>query len=166
MIHRNQDLLKVTGVKGQPIMGILIEKLKTIPDERGYILHMLRCDNPVFERFGEIYFSTVYPGVVKGWHIHKKMTLNYAVPVGMIKLVLYDDRIESASRGNLMEVFMGERNHLRVTIPPGIWNGTKGIGTSMAIIANCADLPHDSNEIDRMDPFSSAIPYQWDLAHG
>ena len=147
MIYKNEDLLKVPGVKGDPIAGIEIKQLKKIPDERGTIFHMLRADDEFFENFGEIYFSTVYPDVIKGWHIHMEMTLNYAVIVGMIKLVLFDERKDSTTRGNLMEIFMGEQNYILVKIPPLIWNGTKGIGTKMAIIANCATLPHDPNEI-------------------
>jgi len=143
------------------IEGVLVHPLRQIPDERGKVMHMLRCDDPHFEQFGEIYFSVVYPGVVKGWHLHKRMTLNYAVIVGMIKLVLYDDREGSPTRGNLMELFIGESNYVLVRIPPGIWNGFKGIGEKAAIVANCATLPYSPDEIVRMDPFNSTIPYDW-----
>ncbi len=147
------------------IEGVGIYPLRQIPDERGKIMHMLRADDPHFERFGEIYFSMVYPGVVKGWHLHKVMTLNYAVISGMIKLVLYDDRENSPSRGNLMELFIGDSNYVLVRIPPGVWNGFKGIGTVPAIVANCASHPHDPDEIMRMDPFGKDIPYDWSLRH-
>jgi dTDP-4-dehydrorhamnose 3,5-epimerase len=145
------------------IEGVSIHPLKQIPDERGKIMHMLRVDDPHFEKFGEIYFSVVYPGVVKGWHLHKQMTLNYAVIVGMIKLVLYDDREESPTRGELTELFIGESNYVLVKIPPGVWNGFKGVGTDPAIVANCATLLHDPEEIVRMDPFDKHIPFSWDL---
>ena len=148
------------------IEGVLIHPLKQIPDERGKIMHMLRADDPHFEKFGEIYFSVVYPGVIKGWHLHKRMTLNYAVIVGMIKLVLYDDREGSPTRGELMELFIGESNYVLVKIPPRIWNGFKGIGVKPAIVANCATEPHDPEEIVRMDPFTDKIPYDWRLKHG
>lgn len=147
------------------IHGVSIHPLRIIPDERGQVMHMLRCDAPHFRQFGEIYFSMVYPGVVKGWHLHKRMTLNYAVPIGMIKLVLYDDREGSPTRGELMELFIGESNYVLVTIPPGIWNGFKGIGVKPALVANCATLPHDPDEIVRMDPFNNPIPYDWGLRH-
>ena len=147
------------------IDGVLVHSLQQIPDERGMVMHMLRCDDPHFERFGEIYFSVIYPGVVKGWHLHKKMTLNYAVVSGMIKLVLYDERPDSSTRGMLQELFVGESNYVLVRIPPGIWNGFKGIGTIPAIIANCATLPHDPDEIMRLDPFDNHIPYDWSLKH-
>lgn len=166
MCFRGKDLMKVPGVKGNYIDGVVIKPLKKIPDERGFVYHMLRRDDPIFEEFGEIYFSVVYPGVIKGWHIHKKMTLNYAVVAGMIKLVLYDDREASPTRGNLVEIFTGEGNYLLIKIPPMIWNGFKGIGAKPAIVANCATLPHDPGEIERLDPFSDKIPYDWGIKHG
>ena len=148
------------------IDGVKIKPLKKIPDERGLIMHMLRCDEPDFEKFGEIYFSCVHPGVIKGWHIHKKMTLNYAVVKGMIKLVLYDDRENSKTKGELMEIYMGDENYVLVKIPPMVWNGFKGIPPELSIVANCATLPHDPKEIDRLDPFDNRIPYDWSLKNG
>ena len=129
-------------------------------------MHMLRADAPHFLEFGEIYFSTVYPGVIKGWHLHREVTLNYAVISGMIKLVLYDDREASPTRGEVMELFIGDNNYQLVTVPPLVWNGFKGIGTQEAIVANCATHPHDPEEIQRLDPFTDRIPYQWGLKHG
>jgi len=147
------------------IDGVLIKQLKKIPDERGTIMHMLRADSPEFEKFGEIYFSTVYPGAIKGWHIHKEMVLNYAVVHGMIKLVLYDDRPGSPAKGELQEIFLGGENYSLVKIPPLVWNGFKGMGTEMAVVANLASVPHSPGEIDRLDPFSKKIPYDWALKH-
>lgn len=129
-------------------------------------MHMLRADAPYFKQFGEIYFSLVYPGVIKAWHLHNKMTLNYAVIQGMIKLVLYDDRTDSPTRGQLEELFIGEQNYMLVTIPPGIYNGFKGIGNKTSIVANCATHPHDPEEIVRTSPFSNKVPYDWGLKHG
>ena len=148
------------------IDGLQIQPRRRIADERGAIFHMLRADDEGFEGFGEIYFSLVYPGVVKGWHIHKEMTLNYAVPVGMIKLVCYDDRPGSPTQGNLVEIHTGELDYALVTIPPLVWNGFKGIGTGPALVANCSTIPHDPAEIDRVDPFDNEIPYDWALRHG
>ena len=145
---------------------MIVKPLDKIPDERGCIYHMLRCDDPVFEKFGEIYFSIVYPGIIKRWHLHRKMTLNYAVIQGMIKLVLYDDRENSPTKGNLMELFIGEENYCLVKIPPNIWNGFKGIGNRSAIIANCSTLPHNPDEIKRISPFNKEIPYNWELKNG
>jgi dTDP-4-dehydrorhamnose 3,5-epimerase len=148
------------------IHDVRVTPLRRIPDERGAVLHMLREDSPVFEHFGEIYFSLIYPGAVKGWHIHKWMTLNYAVPVGMVKLVCYDDREGSPTRGAIQELHVGELNYALVTIPPMIWNGFKGEGPDAALVANCATAPHDPDEIDRRDPFGAEIPYDWSLRHG
>ena len=148
------------------IEGVKITEIQRIPDERGEILHMLRSDDTVFRKFGEIYFSRVYPGVVKGWHIHKRMTLNYAVPEGMIKLVLYDDRHESKTKGEIMELFIGESNYALVTIPYNVWNGFKCIGTKPALVANCSTEPYDPKEIERIDPLKNIIPYDWSIRWG
>ncbi len=147
------------------IEGVVVTPLRQIADERGKVMHMLRADSPLFKSFGEIYFSTVYPGAIKGWHIHKKMILNYAVPHGQIKFVLYDDRAGSATRGQLQELFLGPDNYCLVTVPPLVWNGFKGIGTESAMVANCASIAHDPQEIDRKDPFDPAIPYDWAIKH-
>lgn len=145
------------------IHGVEIHPLKQIHDERGKIMHMLRNDLPFFNQFGEIYFSCVYPGAIKGWHIHSQMYLNYAVVHGSIKFVLYDNRIDSETRGEIQEIFLGPENYCLVTVPPFVWNGFKGIGTEQAIVANCSSIPHDSSEIDRLDPFDPQIPYDWSL---
>lgn len=144
------------------IDGVIIKQLKKIPDERGAIYHMLRKDDENFKGFGEIYFSSIYPNIIKGWHLHTKMTLNYAVIQGIIKLVLFDGRKGSKTNGEIMEIFLGEENYCLVTIPPGIWNGFKGVGVKTAIVANCADMPHDPKEIKRMNPEdTSIINYNW-----
>jgi dTDP-4-dehydrorhamnose 3,5-epimerase len=148
------------------IDGLRVSPLRRIPDERGAVMHMLREHDEAFERFGEIYFSLVYPGVIKGWHLHRRMTLNYAVPVGMIKLVCFDDRPESRTRGNVHELHVGELNYVLVTIPPLVWNGFKGEGDTAALVANCATVAHDPDEIERMDPFTERVPYDWALRHG
>lgn len=147
------------------ITGVVITPLRQILDERGKVMQMLKIGDPAFQQFGEIYFSCVYPGAIKGWHIHKEMTLNYAVPHGNIKFVLYDERPTSPTRGEVQEIFMGPDNYCLVTVPPMVWNGFKGIGSEMAIIANCATIPHSPDEIDRRDPFDPSIPYDWALKH-
>lgn len=148
------------------IDGVKIIPLKQIPDERGKVMHMLRSDDEHFEKFGEIYFSVVNPGVIKAWHLHSKMALNYAVVSGMIKLVLYDNREKSKTRGEIMEIFMGESNYVLAHVPVGVTNGFKGIDIKPAIVANCATIPHDPTEITRMNPFDKNIPYDWSLKHG
>ena len=100
------------------IEGIKITPLKQIEDERGKVMHMLRNDSKNFTKFGEIYFSTVHPNKVKGWHLHSKMTLNYAVVLGEIKLVLYDARSESKTKGQVQEFFLSQKNYKLVSVPP------------------------------------------------
>ena len=145
------------------IDGVKITKLKQIFDERGKVMHMLRNDSDVFKKFGEIYFSTSFPGVVKAWHRHKEMTLNYAVIYGEIKFVLYDDRVSSPTKGQIQELYISPQNYILVSVPPMIWNGFKCIGTNESIVANCADVPHKSNEIDRKHPTDKSIPYNWNI---
>jgi dTDP-4-dehydrorhamnose 3,5-epimerase len=143
------------------IKDVQVIPLRRIPDERGTILHMLKCTDAHFQQFGEIYFSTVYPGVIKAWHKHREMTLNYACVEGRIKLVLYDDRPDSPSRGELMELFIGQDDYSLVIIPPGIWNGFKGMSFPHAVVANCATHLHDPSEMERLEFSSAAIPYDW-----
>lgn len=147
--------------------GVHIRPLRQIRDDRGMVMHMLRSDDPHFERFGEIYFSTVHPGVVKGWHLHREMTLNYAVVHGEIRLVLFDDREGSSTRGEVQEIVLNAEDQYRlVTVPPGIWNGFIGEGSDDAIVANCATVAHHPDEIVRIDPRDPLVPYQWDEGAG
>lgn len=147
------------------IDGVIITPLKQILDERGKVMHMLKNSDPYFSTFGEIYFSCIYPDAIKAWHIHSKMTLNYAVPHGKIKFVLYDNREISPTRGEIQEIFIGPDNYVLVTVPPMVWNGFKGMGSELSVVANCASIPHDPDEIDRLDPMSGDIPYDWALKH-
>lgn len=147
------------------IAGVSVIPLKRISDERGAILHMLRRTDPHFIEFGEIYFSTVYKDIVKGWHRHRDMTLNYTCPYGRVKLVLYDNRPDSSTRGEVMEVFLGPDNHSLVIIPPEIWNGFKGLHAPFSIVANCCTHPHDPSRSTRLDPFNNDIPYDWAVRH-
>ena len=112
------------------IEGVILTPLKQIFDERGKVMHMLRKDSPVFSKFGEIYFSCTYPGAIKAWHLHKKMTLNYAAIFGEIKCVLFDDRPNSKTRGCIDEYYLSPENYFLLTVPPLIWNGWKGIGVN------------------------------------
>jgi dTDP-4-dehydrorhamnose 3,5-epimerase len=146
------------------IDGVHVVPLRRIPDERGTIFHMLRRDDAHFSAFGEIYFTSIYRDVIKGWHRHVEMTLNYACPWGRVKLVLYDDRDDSRTRGTLMEHFLGPDDYSLVVIPPGVWTGMKGMDP-VSLVANCATHPHDPARTERLDPFSPTIPYDWTVRH-
>jgi len=148
-------------IKAKTIAGVVIKPLKRFPDERGIVMHILKATDEEFKGFGEVYCSGVYPGVIKGWHLHEKITLNYVVLTGMIKFVLFDERENSPTHGVIQEIFMGEQNYVRVTVPPGIWNGFKGIGTEPALVCNVIDQPHDEKEMRRCDPHHNHIPYDW-----
>ena len=143
------------------IEGVKITPLKQIKDNRGKIMHMMRNDNPIFEKFGEIYFSTINPGTMKAWHLHKEATLNYACIKGEVNLVLYDDRKKSATCGKYQNLILSPEKYFLVTIPPFIWNGFKGIDDSESIIANCITLPHNEKEMVRKDPTDKYFNYNW-----
>jgi dTDP-4-dehydrorhamnose 3,5-epimerase len=144
------------------IHDILVTPLKQIPDERGKVMHMLKRSDPAFREFGEIYFSLANCGAVKAWKKHLRMTLNLAVIHGTARLVIYDDRHGSATRGQFQEIVLGENNYQLVTVPPGLWTGFFGVSSQPAIIANCASLPHDPNELERKPANDPSIPYAWD----
>ena len=146
------------------IQGVEIIKKNQIVDDRGVILHMLRVDDKNYKKFGEIYFSTVNPNKIKAWHFHKLMTLNYAVVHGSIKLVLYDDRDESKTKGTIQEIILSNENHYLVSIPPKIWNGFCSSDNKHAILANCSDIPHDKEEIIRLPFDDPKFPYKWKIS--
>lgn len=148
------------------IDGVQVIPLARIPDERGVVSHMLRRTDPHFREFGEIYFSSIYPGVVKGWHLHERMTLNYACIVGSIKLVLYDERASSPTKGQVQGIILGRGNYSLAVVPPGIWNGFMNVDIVESIVANCATMPHDPAEIRRLDPHRNHIPYDWSRKNG
>jgi len=143
------------------IDGVQVVPLQRIADERGTVMHMLKRTDPHFIEFGEIYFSTVYRGIVKAWHLHEEMTLNYACVSGRIKLVVYDDREGSPTRGGLDEIFLGPDSYSLAVVPPGVWNGFKGMSDPYAIVANACTHPHDPARSRRLDPFENEIPYDW-----
>jgi dTDP-4-dehydrorhamnose 3,5-epimerase len=143
------------------IKDIKITPLKIISDDRGSVMHMLRNDSPIFKSFGEIYFSTIKKNSIKAWHLHKNSTLNYVCISGEVKLVLFDDRKESSTKGVVQELILSPKNYFLVTIPPNIWNGFKGLNEPTSIIANCLDLPHDENEMERKNIIDSKFDYKW-----
>ncbi len=144
------------------IAGVILTELKQIHDERGAVLHMLRNDAPTFTHFGECYFSEILPGAIKAWKRHRLQTQNLAVPVGKIRMVLYDDRPQSTTRGQIQELELGRPDaYYRITIPKNLWYGFTGISENPALIANCTDSPHDPNESEIMPIDQSSIPYQW-----
>ena len=143
------------------IRDVKITPLKILPDERGKVMHMLRSDSSIFKQFGEIYFSTIYHKAIKAWHLHKEATLNYACIKGKVRLVLFDERKESSTKGKYQEIILSPENYFLVTIPPLIWNGFKGLDSSESIIANCLTLPHNEKEMVRKEPNDKKFNYNW-----
>jgi dTDP-4-dehydrorhamnose 3,5-epimerase len=147
------------------IHGVTVRKLSVIPDERGYLMEMLRSDWLEYERFGQVYVTAVYHGVVKGWHYHRIQTDHFICVSGMAKVVLYDDRENSATQGEVNEFFMGHLNPILVKIPPGVMHGFKGISQETALIVNVPTELYNYSEPDeyRIPPHSDQVPYDWEL---
>ena len=145
------------------IDGVELKKLKVIPDERGRLMEMLRGDEGLFEKFGQIYMTTAYPGVVKGWHYHKKQTDNMVVVSGMMKIVLYDSREGSKTKGQVDQYFIGEHNPCLLKIPPLVFHGFKCISDKEAMVINIPTELFDYKQPDefRVDPHKNDIPYDW-----
>ena len=145
------------------IEGVKVKKLRVIPDARGRLMEVLRNDDDQFVRFGQVYVTTAYPGMVKGWHYHKKQVDNFAVVKGMMKVVLYDDREGSSTRGEVNEFFMGDFNPILLTIPKGVVHGFKCIGDHESIVINCPSEVYNYDNPDeyRIDPHHNDIPYDW-----
>ncbi len=150
------------------ISGVKTKELLLIPDERGGLMEMLRSDDELFVKFGQIYLTTVYPGIVKGWHHHKIQTDNFVVIKGMIKLVLYDNREDSPTYGEINEFFIGEKKRLLIQIPPQVIHGFKGIGGEEAFVINIPTEPYNRENPDeyRLDPHQNDIPYDWAAKDG
>ncbi len=150
------------------IDGVRIKELRVIPDERGRLMEILRSDDETFTGFGQVYMTTAYPGVVKGWHYHKIQTDNMAVVSGMMKLVLYDGRQESPTKGEVMEIFFGEHQPRLVTIPPMIFHGFKCISDKEAIVVNVPTEVYNYRQPDefRVHPHDNDIPYSWERKDG
>ena len=147
------------------IHGVSLKKLRVIPDERGFLMEILRADDDIFEQFGQVYLTVGYPGVVKGWHYHKIQTDYFSVVSGMMKVVLYDSRKDSPTHGEVDEFFMGSLNPILITIPPFVIHGMKAVGEEPGFVINCPTHPYNRNEPDeyRIHPFDNDIPYDWDL---
>jgi dTDP-4-dehydrorhamnose 3,5-epimerase len=150
------------------IDGVTVTKLRVIPDERGRLMEMVRSDDPDFLKFGQVYLTSAYPGVVKGWHYHKKQHDNMVVVCGMMKIVLCDMRDGSPTKGEVNEFFAGTYNPVRIHIPPGVCHGFKCISDVEAIVINTATEVYEYAHPDefRIDPHTKDIPYDWDRKDG
>jgi len=144
------------------IEGVVVTGLRQIVDERGAVLHHMRNDAPEFTSFGECYFSEMLPGAVKAWKRHRAQTQNLAVPVGRVRFVVYDGRQSSTTSGTLQVIELGRPDdYNRLRIPHGLWYGFTCLSDGPALIANCADLPHDPDDAELKSEDDPGIPYRW-----
>ncbi|KPL16857.1 MAG: dTDP-4-dehydrorhamnose 3,5-epimerase [Anaerolineae bacterium SM23_84] len=143
------------------IEGVTVRKLRLIPDERGFLMELMRSDWQEFTKFGQVYLTAVYPGVVKGWHYHRLQTDHFICIQGMAKVVLYDGRDGSSSHGEVNEFFMGQMNPVMLTIPNGVCHGFKGISQEMTLIVNVPTELYNYDEPDeyRLPAHTGEIPY-------
>jgi len=148
------------------IQGVVTKQLRQVADERGWLIEILRNDWEHFKKFGQTYVTAAYPQVVKAWHMHKKQTDNISCVKGMIKLVLYDGRKKSKTKGETNEFTMGEKNPLLVQIPSEVWHGFKTISEEYALVLNVPTELYDYDKPDesRLPPDTDKIPYDWKLA--
>ena len=145
------------------IDGVEVKELRVIPDERGSLMEILRKDDEIFQQFGQVYMTTTYPNVVKAWHYHKIQTDNVTVVKGMLKLVLYDPREGSPTKGEINEFFIGEHNPKLVQIPKEVYHGWMCISETAAIVINVSTEVYNRKEPDefRLHPHENDIPYSW-----
>jgi dTDP-4-dehydrorhamnose 3,5-epimerase len=150
------------------IDGVAIKNLDSVSDERGHLIQLLAADDEVFEKFGRVFLSTTFPGVVEGWHLHRLQDDNLTCVRGMIKLVMYDGRRSSPTRGEVMEVFLGENKPLLVHIPREVHHGWKCISGHDAYVIVVANELYNPEEPDRYGlPYDTdEIPYDWTIKMG
>ncbi len=153
---------------GGLIEGFGARRAKVIPDERGRLGEIMRADDPWFQKFGQVYFTTTYPGVVKAWHYHKKQTDHFYVLRGTVKVGLYDVRPESSTRGTVHEIYLGEHCPGLVRIPPGVQHGWMCVSQEEAFIINIVSEAYDYAHPDefRTPPHDNDIPYDWTRRDG
>jgi len=152
----------------QLIDGVRVRNLKVIPDERGYLMEMLRSDWPEFEKFGQVYVTASYPGIIKAWHYHKLQWDHFACVSGMAKAVLYDNRENSPTKGMVNEFHLGYLNPVLLKIPPLVYHGFTAEGKDTALIVNCPTELYNYEQPDeyRLAYNNPSIPYSWEVKHG
>jgi dTDP-4-dehydrorhamnose 3,5-epimerase len=151
------------------IHGVNTKELRVIPDERGWLMEILRCDDDLFTKFGQVYLTTAYPGVVKAWHLHKKQTDNFTCIHGSMKVVLYDDRKDSSTYQEINEFDLGVvENPLLLSVPPFVYHGFKALGSETAYFLSVPTEPYNYKKPDeyRLPPDTKEIPYDWVLTPG
>jgi dTDP-4-dehydrorhamnose 3,5-epimerase len=160
--------IKSAALTREPIAGVKVKPLRLVPDERGWLMEILRSDDTaVFTKFGQVYVSATYPGVVKAWHFHRRQVDNFACVAGMVKLVLVDTRDDSPTQGAINEFFVGTRNPLLIQVPNLVYHGWKCISMEPSLVVNVPTEPYDYSEPDeyRLEPHGT-LPYDWSRKDG
>jgi dTDP-4-dehydrorhamnose 3,5-epimerase len=150
------------------IDGVKVRRLKRHLDERGYVMEILRDDDPEFIKFGQIYITTCNPGIVKAWHMHEKQFDTFCVIKGTVKIGLYDDRPESPTCGQTGTVIMSELEPVLLQIPPRVWHGQMSLGGETSYLINLPTEHYNRETPDelRKDPFDPDIGYEWEPRSG
>ena len=146
------------------IQGVQVKPLKVIPDDRGRLMEILRVDDPIFDRFGQVYVTTAKPGVVKAWHYHKLQADHWVCLVGKARVGLYDARPDSPTRGLTNEFLMTPEEPVLIKIPVFVYHGFKGAAADRdTMIMNIPTVPYNYQTPDeyRADPYDSSIPFDW-----
>ena len=142
------------------VEGVILTPLKQIFHPKGDIFHGMKVSDKGYNGFAEAYFSTIHSGDIKSWKKHLKMILNFVIPVGKIRFVIYDDRMDSSTKGSFFDITLGEGNYQRITIPSGVWVALSGVGTGLNLLLNLANIEHDPAEIERKENLKD-IQYNW-----
>lgn len=147
------------------IDGVHVRGLDYRVDDRGYLLEIVRSDDPGFTEFGQAYVTACYPGVVKAWHCHELQTDRLCALSGMMKVALWDGRPSSPTRGSLDVLVIGERAPHVITVPPGVWHGFTALGPQTALMLNVCDKVYCRERPDelRKDPDDAEIGYSWQV---
>lgn len=150
------------------IEGVQIKPLTRHVDERGYVMEILRSDDPVFQQFGQVYISACFPGIVKAWHCHEIQTDHFCCIQGNAKIGLYDDRPDSPTCGEAQAVVMGVLKPTLVVIPPRVWHGMLALGGELAVVLNIPTETYNREQPDelRRDPFDPEVPFKWHTEGG
>ena len=143
------------------IEGLKVHDLSIFNDERGSLLHILSSKNYPDFIFGECYGSETKPGVIKAWKRHQKISQNFAVILGKIKLVIFDTRKESPSFNRSFIIELSRENYKLVHVPKGLWYGFQCTSKINGIIINCIDKPYDPLESETRLIKNLPFEYEW-----
>ncbi len=136
------------------IHDVVVKKLLTHPDDRGYFREILRDDDNMLRRFGQTAITKTYPYVIKAFHWHEDQDDVWYVASGMARIVLYDRRPRSQTNGITQVIYAGEDNPVSVLIPTGIAHGYQVLGSEPVIL-----FYHVTKSYNPAAPDEQRIPF-------